>query len=424
MSNVTGVSSNNATETQKIMAMLRQLDEDTRHEVAEAGQRSSLALEQMEKMQGELDTLRQERNQEAEERKRERELFEREIALLKRGGADVVESPEKRITEQRAAVKAYLSRQRLSAKHSEVLEKLEHEGRALDSLSPNVQADGGILAPVDMRDEIIRYVNNVTSMLEICTVYNTNAGSMTLGSMIRRPDVSWKGIGEVPENTNAVRRFGEIRFVPTSPSEMIYVDEDLISDTDRDIEQIIFTEQANYFSDVLEWAVLQGDGNNEPTGVTQAGLPSVQANTTAGSAFSSDDVVKAAYDMRKQYRRNARYVLSRSGVRHARLLKNNQGDYMWQESLQAGEPDRLNGYPTLESEYFPDHVDNGSAGQPVFVFGDMRQYVIVMRRQFTVKRYDQDITLGRLRKVAYRFDMRAAGKPVQPEAFVVYTRSQ
>jgi HK97 family phage major capsid protein len=150
----------------------------------------------------------------------------------------------------------------------------------------------------------------------------------------------------------------------------------------------------------------------------------VQANTTASSAFSSDDVVKAAYDMRKQYRRNARYVLSRSGVRHARLLKNNQGDYMWQESLQAGEPDRLNGYPTLESEYFPDHIDNGSAGQPVFVFGDMRQYVIVMRRQFTIKRYDQDVSLGRQRKIAYRFDMRAAGKPVQPEAFVVYTRSQ
>ena len=55
-----------------------------------------------------------------------------------------------------------------------------------------------------------------------------------------------------------------------------------------------------------------------------------------------------------------------------RKLKDNNGSYLWQPSLQAGEPDRLFGYEVYTSPYVP----TIGAGKPVIAFGDFNYYNI------------------------------------------------
>ena len=55
-----------------------------------------------------------------------------------------------------------------------------------------------------------------------------------------------------------------------------------------------------------------------------------------------------------------------------RKLKDGNQAYLWQPSAQAGEPDRLFGYPILTSPYVP----TIAAGKPVIAFGDFSYYNI------------------------------------------------
>ena len=55
-----------------------------------------------------------------------------------------------------------------------------------------------------------------------------------------------------------------------------------------------------------------------------------------------------------------------------RKLKDNNGAYLWQPSLQAGEVDRLFGYEVYTSPYVPIIA----AGKSVIAFGDFSYYNI------------------------------------------------
>jgi HK97 family phage major capsid protein len=68
-----------------------------------------------------------------------------------------------------------------------------------------------------------------------------------------------------------------------------------------------------------------------------------------------------------------------SGIRK---LKDSNGQYLWQPSVQAGEPDKLLGYRLYTSPYVP-VVESGSL--PV-AFGDFSNYWIADRMGRTVQR--------------------------------------
>lgn len=55
-----------------------------------------------------------------------------------------------------------------------------------------------------------------------------------------------------------------------------------------------------------------------------------------------------------------------------RKLTDKNGRYLWQDSVQAGEPGRLLGYEVYTSPYFPVIT----AGMPAIAFGDYSYYNI------------------------------------------------
>lgn len=93
-----------------------------------------------------------------------------------------------------------------------------------------------------------------------------------------------------------------------------------------------------------------------------------------------------------------------------RKLKDNNGAYMWQPALVAGEPDRLLGYPVYTSEFVP----TVKAGAPVIAFGDFSYYNIGDRG---VRSFDQlrELFAGN-GMVGFLAKERVDGKLVLPEA--------
>ena len=93
-----------------------------------------------------------------------------------------------------------------------------------------------------------------------------------------------------------------------------------------------------------------------------------------------------------------------------RKLKDGNGAYMWQPSLQIGEPDRLLGYPIYTSAYVPAIL----AGKPVIAFGDFSYYNIGDRGVRSFQEL-KELYAGN-GMIGYVAKERVDGKLVLPEA--------
>jgi HK97 family phage major capsid protein len=92
-----------------------------------------------------------------------------------------------------------------------------------------------------------------------------------------------------------------------------------------------------------------------------------------------------------------------------RKLKDANGQYLWQPSVQAGEPDRLLGYRLYTSPYVP-VVESGSL--PV-AFGDFNHYWVADRMGRTVQRLNE-LFAGN-GQVGFIATQRVDGKVILPE---------
>ena len=78
------------------------------------------------------------------------------------------------------------------------------------------------------------------------------------------------------------------------------------------------------------------------------------------------------YSLKRPYRKNAKFICNDQTLAAIRKLTDKNGRYLWQDSVQAGEPGRLLGYEVHTSPYFPVIT----AGMPAIAFGDYNYYNI------------------------------------------------
>lgn len=118
------------------------------------------------------------------------------------------------------------------------------------------------------------------------------------------------------------------------------------------------------FAIVEENKFLNGSGANQPLGIFTAsalGIGTSRDMSTGNTATGilPDNLVNCKYHLRAQYRRNARWVFSRDGIKMIRKLKDGEGNYIWKLGLSADRPDTILDLPFDESEYCPNVFTTG-----------------------------------------------------------------
>jgi HK97 family phage major capsid protein len=102
-------------------------------------------------------------------------------------------------------------------------------------------------------------------------------------------------------------------------------------------------------------------------------------------AILPDALLDLVYSLNRAYRVNASFALNSLIAAAIRKLKDSTGQYIWQQGLIAGQPDRLLGYPVAIWE---DLADIGANNFPV-LFGDFqRAYQLVDRTELRITRDD------------------------------------
>ena len=112
---------------------------------------------------------------------------------------------------------------------------------------------------------------------------------------------------------------------------------ELLDDSAFDLEEYIAREFAYAFGAAEEQAFCVGTGTGQPTGLFTANGGTVGVTAASATAVTTDEVISLIYALKAPYRKNAKFLMNDATVSALRKLKDSNGQYLWQPSMQAGQ---------------------------------------------------------------------------------------
>lgn len=242
--------------------------------------------------------------------------------------------------------------------------------RVSDILQEGVDADGGYLVPVEYDDRLIESLAEENIFRNFATVIKTG-GERKINIAASTPAAAW--IEEGGALTFGDATFDQINLDAHKLHVAVKVTEELLYDNVFQLENYILEKFAKALANAEEDAFLNGNGIGKPLGIfAETGGGQVGVTTASPTAITADEVINLIYALKRPYRKNAKFIVNDQTLAVLRKLKDGNGAYLWQPSLQAGEPDSLFGYPIYTSAFVPVIA----AGKPVMAFGDFSYYNI------------------------------------------------
>ncbi|MDP1670771.1 MAG: phage major capsid protein, partial [Alphaproteobacteria bacterium] len=256
------------------------------------------------------------------------------------------------------------------------------------ALSVGTSADGGYLVPDETERQIDRLLSVASPIRAIAGVQKISGNVYKKPFATSAASTGW--VGETaarPQTTTPT--LAELSFpameIYAMPSATQTILDDAAVDTEAwlaDEVQIIFAEQESL-------AFVSGDGVSKPKGFLSytnvanaswtwgnVGYLATGVSGAFAASNPSDALVNLIYTLKQGYRSNADWVLNRNVQADIRKFKDANGLYLWQPSLQAGQPSTLLGYPVTESEDMPSLGTNSFS----IAFGDFKRGYLVVDR--------------------------------------------
>ena len=323
----------------------------------------------------------------------------REAELSKPVNKPITEKPEQTAKPEKAG--------RASAAYKEDFGRhLRGKTPLHNVLSESVDADGGYLVPEEFEHQIITGLdeaNVIRSLAKVITTHHDRKIPISVGHSV----ATWTAENAAYTESNPT--FGQKQIDAFKLTDLVRISVELLQDAEFDLETYIAAEFARAFGIAEEQAFCVGTGTNQPTGIFTENGGTVGVTAAAANAITVDEVISLVYALKAPYRKNAKFLMNDATVALLRKLKDNNGAYLWQPSVQAGQPDKLLGYPLYTSPYAP-IVEGGALA---VAFGDFKNYWIGDRAGRTVQRLNElYATNGQIGYVATE---RVDGKVILPE---------
>ena len=279
--------------------------------------------------------------------------------------------------------------------------------RVSNILEEGKDENGGYLVPEEWDSRLIDKLTEENIFRSLATTITTS-GEHKINIAATKPAAAWIEEGQALSFGEAT--FDQVVLDAHKLHVAIKVTEELLYDNAFNLESYIIDQFGKALGNAEEDSFLNGDGKNKPLGIFAATGGGEVSVTLTGTALKTDDILTLIYSLKRPYRKNAAFILNDATLAALRKLKDNNQAYIWQPSYQAGEPDRLCGYPVKTSAFCP-VLEAGKAG---VAFGDFSYYNIGDRgtRSFQELR---ELFAGN-GMVGYVAKERVDGKLILPEA--------
>lgn len=277
-------------------------------------------------------------------------------------------------------------------------------------------ATGGIFAPPEFLNILIRDIVEISPWRSIVTVRNTTKRSIWQPKRTRTTKAVRVAEGGAQVETQNPT-FAPIEIPTYKTYARVDISDEDLEDPLFNLEAFLREDWAEQFSKLEGTEVTNGSGVGECTGITtDTTIPEITSTVSAG--FSADDLIKLFAVPKSGYAPNFTVVMNRSTISYVRRLKDSANRYLWDMGFNAGPsayaqgaPMTILGAPVVE---IPD-MPNLAANAYSVAVGDFKKgYTLVDRINISVLRdiYSQ-AGQGLVRIFARK---RFGGKPVQQEA--------
>ena len=234
----------------------------------------------------------------------------------------------------------------------------------------------GFLVPKTVESGIRADLRTLSPIRSEATVLQTSNDNYTFLKNMRGLTTGWVGETDARPET-ATPTLIEVKL----PGGEIYanpaVSQRALDDSVFNLEAWLASEITSEMAIAENKAFVNGDGVNKPKGFINAtGLTTVKTGAAAALPVGADFLFNMVYSMDSAYRAGAKFYSNGAVSQAVRTIKDNNGQYLWQPSLVAGQPAQIAGYAHVELE----DMDAIVAGKVPLAFANMKQgYTIVDR---------------------------------------------
>lgn len=281
----------------------------------------------------------------------------------------------------------------LESKMHGIMAKAKNEYKDITIGTPSA---GGYAVPEEIARTIERLELKFSPVRRLVKVVQASTSDYKELVSLRGASSGWVGetgsrtATDTPTLREVTPTHGELYAYPQ-------VSEWSLDDIFFNVENWLAEEVAQEFALQEGAAVISGNGVNKPTGLLNTApvltddfasplraaaayeyIPSDSdvEGSPAAPGITGDALITAIYTLNSAYRPNSTWVMNSLTTGAVRKLKTSDGHYHWAPGLQAGQPDRLLGYPVETWEQFPDISLNAF---PIAFGNWARAYVLVDR---------------------------------------------
>ena len=341
--------------------------------------------------------------------------IEREDATIMAAATDMTRKAMPGITEDEIAVRTMNT-----VNHFFRTGRVEGEGiEEFRALQADADTTGGFLVmPEQFVNQLIKNVDDETFLRQRATKFTvTKSESMGAPSLdTDMDDADWTSELATGSEDTALE-FGKRELTPHPLAKRVKVSNKLLRISAVPAEQLIRERLAYKFGITQEKAHLTGNGSGQPLGIFTASAQGISTSRdvstgNTATAIKIDGLIEAKYSLKAAYHNKAEWLFHRDAVKHLSKLKDGEGQYIWRESVSAGEPSRLLGMPFMMSEYAPNTF---TTGLYVGMLGDYSQYWIVDALNLQVQRLNE--LYAETNQTGFIGRLESDGMPVKEEAF-------
>jgi len=275
-----------------------------------------------------------------------------------------------------------------------------------------VKTSTGAPVPTSFYDQIIEHMVVVGPMLETSTMLRTAGGEAlqvprTNAYSGSSAFAEGSAIGESDPTFQAFITLNAFKY-----GFLVQVSREMIEDSGVDLLGFLAREAGISIGVAVNNALTVGTDSTMPNGIAVAAGSGITGATAVAGAFTGDNLIDLSYSVNSAYRRmpGTGWQMNATALAATRKLKDTQGQYLFQPSLQLGQPDTLLGFPIYEN---PDLAAPGTAAKSV-LFGHLPSYFVRMAGPIRFDRSDDFAFANDL--VTFRATVRIDGDLPQAQA--------
>lgn len=250
-------------------------------------------------------------------------------------------------------------------------------------------AAGGFALPKTVEQMIARLSVDISPIRQIATVRQVGTTDYHELFDLNGAGFEWLGETDTRNQTNTPDLY-DIQPTFGMASAKPQASEESLDDLFFNVEDWLVNSATEAMAQGEGVAFISGNGTKKPTGFLAGPAPLATADSVrafgtlqyiasgqaAAMPTNTDIFYDLIYSLRARYRSNARWVTSKLVLSALRKYKDSTGQYLWQPTLTAAQPDTFMGYGITEAEDMPVVAANSFP----LAFGDFKEGYLIADR--------------------------------------------